>query len=943
MACGGGTPTCAGVMCNTAAPSCNCAGGSSTDAGGNTSGGIICANDPCDPYCMENDQIDAGLDGGAGLGPIGVQFDAGQVPASEINDLNHECPDGSCGGGGDAAPDAAPPSGTTISGKIYDPGVNVPLPNIIVFQPTVAGPAGLTAFPADTFCDTCASLASPDVATTTTDSTGSFTLPITGTTNVPIVIQTGRWRREITIGATAACPTCDTTPIMANMNNHYTACTTATAPTCLWRLPRSGSAAGAAACGANCASSTIAEGSMPAIAIATTSQESVECDVAEYMGGAWEMGPPSAGTAITVFQDNGAQTTPSTTAASTLYSGLTSTSPYDVIIIGCPSGGGDINGLSVAEKDAFVSWTENGGKLFLDHHAGDDLTNSGASGIAPLTSTSTWTNGSGTFADIGLVSGANAAQTIYKNWLTGVGAYGTPGVNTPQATNDALIPNATAFSWLTGSSGGTHSLSFSWDMGTGGVIAPGASGVCGRVVYNSMHVEQTRGSSGGGDTFPSSCSLSPDHGGTGIAETGDEDSMEFMFFALTSCSILPQPTPTPAPSGCENYQVSGTPQAFYSCQMDTYCDPLSGGGTGDCIPFSQGQTWAAGPREMAAGDAPTIDLTVEQGCSNPAGGYYQFVPICNRGTGTLAAGTAIALALFDFATAGPPLNPPGGGAPGGLPTAGELGAGAPCSVTVPAGGLAAGSCMLLNVATQCTPTETMALGYDQLMFVNSNYAITEGNLTPNSTIATLASQSVQPGYANNWGILSDGTNAPACSSSTSYTMQNGTYQYTSTTCPMGTHGQWGLLTYNTTIPTTPATDASPVETPEVIFEVATQAIQLDGGLGPLTPYATVADVMGVNGGVNLGDPPVCQSSGPATTTPASACLNGTDPTPPCCPKSITSALEEPTPEGLGPLAGQVASTNSLLSLKIVVNPSANGKLTATVNNWQISFDCVPSE
>jgi hypothetical protein len=885
---------------------------------------------------MESDMQDAAaLGDGGGASIVTVPFDAGQVPPGEIADLNHDCPDGSCGGVGvfpDAGPDAGPV--TTISGTIYDPGVNVPLPNIVVYQPSGA----VTVPSAGVSCDTCSSLLSPALASTSTDVNGKFTLQVTGTTNIPIVIQTGKWQRQVTVVG----------PLTAGVDNPQAACTPATAPGCLWRLPRSGSAAGAAACGANCASAVVPEGHIPLIALATGDQEPFECSMAVFMGGAnggsWEMGPPSSGKRIQLFKDSGSDTSPGAPGVASLYASQAAMNAYDVVLLPCAFAG-SLPTIGAPAQGYFVDFTESGGKLFIDHHDGDALVNAARTGIAPFKTTATWMAGDGITATspaLGKVLGADAPHTLFRQWLTNVGAYGGGVLNTPTPRNEALIPNvANTFEWVWGQSGNAwnagftnsdYTLSYSFDLTAAGVTAAGTTG-CGRVVYNNMHVDTSRGATSG--TFPGTCNF-----GTGLS--ANEQAFDYLLFELSGCSVTASPVPTPPPpSGCEAYQVGGSAQAFYACQMDTYCDPLTGGGTGECIPFSTGQTWAApapAPREGATSTGG-VDLTVEQGCSIPEGGpYYQYVPICNRGTATLTPAMSttgkIALSTLDFSAA--PYNAAPFDPPGPCPTVGQLGAPA-CEVAIPAAGLAGGQCLLLNVDTDCAPVQAAALGYDQLLFVNSDYAITEDSLQPSALLST---QSVQPGCADNWGILSDNNNPPACSEMAPFTSQTTTFTYSSSTCPVGTHGQWALLTYNATV----GVGATALQTAEVLFQVATQPVLADGGTGPLTSFVTVADVKGVFGGNNLADPAVCTVGGPAATTPAGACSNGNgNPSPPCCPKSIAQALELPTPTGLGPAAGVVADDNTDLTLKITINPSPDGTQTATVANWQVSFDCVPSE
>ncbi len=172
------------------------------------------------------------------------------------------------GDGGDAG------CHTYVSGTVFDPGANVPLPAIAVYQPSGA----LTAFPAGVTCDTCTSVLSPLVSSTFSDLQGNFALEVT-TTSPKVVFQTGRWRRQISLTGLTACAVNNIT--VANDCKYPGAA-------CLTRLPQ-----------------TQAEGDIPHIAVVTGSAEPFECTIAKYMGGTSEMGPAGSGKRLELFKDNG--------------------------------------------------------------------------------------------------------------------------------------------------------------------------------------------------------------------------------------------------------------------------------------------------------------------------------------------------------------------------------------------------------------------------------------------------------------------------------------------------------------------------------------------------------------------------------------------------------------------------------------------------------------
>ncbi len=163
---------------------------------------------------------------------------------------------------------------TTVSGTVYDPGANLPLPAVAVYEPSGA----LTAFTSGVTCDTCAGLLSPYTSSTFSDNTGAFKLQVSST-STNIVFQTGRWRRQIAVTGLTSC-----------VDNNLTVATDCVYPgsNCKTRLPQ-----------------TQAEGDIPLIAIVTGSAEPFQCTIAKYMGGVNEMGAGGGATRLQLFKDNG--------------------------------------------------------------------------------------------------------------------------------------------------------------------------------------------------------------------------------------------------------------------------------------------------------------------------------------------------------------------------------------------------------------------------------------------------------------------------------------------------------------------------------------------------------------------------------------------------------------------------------------------------------------
>ncbi|MBK7397372.1 MAG: hypothetical protein IPJ34_14020 [Myxococcales bacterium] len=136
-----------------------------------------------DGFTLEDGGTDGGfsLDGGED-GNFDISADGPVGPCEGLR-----CQVKACGGGAD----------TTVSGTVYAPNGTLPLYNVIVYVPNLT-PLPLTK---GVTCDKCGALASGDPITTAlTDSKGNFTLKgVPVGANIPLVIQLGKWRRQVKI------------------------------------------------------------------------------------------------------------------------------------------------------------------------------------------------------------------------------------------------------------------------------------------------------------------------------------------------------------------------------------------------------------------------------------------------------------------------------------------------------------------------------------------------------------------------------------------------------------------------------------------------------------------------------------------------------------------------------------------------------------------------
>jgi len=152
---------------------------------------------------------------------------------------------------------------TTITGTVTDPAGNNPLYNITVYVP-VNATAALPTFTEGASCSTCSGAAPLNaVSVTTTATDGTFTLTnVPSGANIPIVVQSGKWRREILL-----------TNVMPCVANSVSANCTAgvSSPLCTLRLPQSHTD------GYDPVAGTYTKADMPEMAMITGAADPLEC------------------------------------------------------------------------------------------------------------------------------------------------------------------------------------------------------------------------------------------------------------------------------------------------------------------------------------------------------------------------------------------------------------------------------------------------------------------------------------------------------------------------------------------------------------------------------------------------------------------------------------------------------------------------------------------
>ena len=319
----------------------------------------------------------------------------------------------------------SPGQTTSVSGTVYAPNGTTPLPNVVVYVPNGSAGAptwGVTPIPPGVACNPNGEpLTGSPLVSTTTNTNGTFTLnnmPVG--TNIPLVIQAGRWRRKITISTVTSCT-----------NTALTASETS--------LPTEQAVLDPA-------------DNIPLIAISTGSVDAAEC-VLQRMGIAEsEFSNPVAqgGSGRVRFYlgegSAGARINASTPSATQLWSGSTpDANQYDVIMFPCQ---GDEYTKTAAEQANIINYANAGGRVFATHYSYVWLFDD-----SPFSGTVTWDIDQAEptpdpqtgYINTGFPKGAQLAQ-----WLQDIGASTTLGqipLNTLRHDQDGVV--APTQSWLT--------------------------------------------------------------------------------------------------------------------------------------------------------------------------------------------------------------------------------------------------------------------------------------------------------------------------------------------------------------------------------------------------------------------------------------------------------------------------------------------------------------
>jgi hypothetical protein len=418
-------------------------------------------------------------------------------------------------------------SGTVVAGTPAQFGAADPITNVLVYVPNTQ----VQPFSQGVRCSQCGGEVSGDpLVETQTGPDGTFTLQnVPAGYDIPVVIQLGRWRRQITIPMVAPCSNTALTLEQTHLPRDHT------------------------------------EGDIPLTAIATGFADGVECVLIKMGIATSEFTQPDMGGRIQMYTSNGADDGPGTPSAEDLWGDPATLAKYDEVLLPCE---GQPLFKAPSDQQNLISYTNAGGRMFTTHYGYTWLYDD-----QPFVNTAnftTSTSGAGV-SETGYIDTSTAKGQDFATWLGVVGALSGPDqVSLVNTRFDVSSVNPPSEQYIYATS--PYQLTLQYGFYT--PIGDAPTQQCGRVIFSDFHVVDQMVT---GATFPSECAMKP--------MTAQEKALEFMLFDLASCVPGPHgPCSSltcddqnidcgPAGDGCGNVLQCGT------CPTGQTC---GGGGFGQC-------------------------------------------------------------------------------------------------------------------------------------------------------------------------------------------------------------------------------------------------------------------------------------------------------------------------------------------------------------------------
>ncbi|HET6282180.1 MAG TPA: carboxypeptidase regulatory-like domain-containing protein [Polyangia bacterium] len=398
---------------------------------------------------------------------------------------------------------AGPP--TSISGTTFAPNGKLPLYNVTVYVPN----APLDPFPSGITCDRCGAVASgKPIASTVSDAQGKFKISnVPAGANIPLVLQVGKWRRQITVPSVTACQ--DNPLTDANLT----------------RLPRNRK-----------------EGDMPKIAVTTGPCDQLGCLLPKIGIDAAELGVAGDDKAVAYYRGSSFNLgilpgiipaansfgPPNMHPATELWNDEAQLGKHDMTLFSCECSE-MLSTKSAASFAAVTNYLAKGGRIFGSHYSyvwlqntPDTLlsaavaigTNFGM-GSSPLTVDTSFPKGKALadwmkFVDPAITYGEITSRQVFNNVMS---------VMPPSALAWASSPTVAS-----GADAGVAARPRIITVNTPAGVA--ADKQCGRAAHLDAHITPDMVPPAAGAMFPAVC-------GTDLSK--GEEALAFLFFDLSSC------------------------------------------------------------------------------------------------------------------------------------------------------------------------------------------------------------------------------------------------------------------------------------------------------------------------------------------------------------------------------------------------------------------------
>jgi hypothetical protein len=497
--------------------------------------------------------------------------------------VGQSCP----GGGYQCLQQMCTGNGTTsLTGTVYAPNGTDPLPNVTVYIPNGV----VQAFTQGVSCPIVGAppSGSPLIGTET-DVNGNFTLVnVPVGSNIPLVIVSGRWRRQLVIPSVTACTGNAMPANFAVMPSDHT------------------------------------QGDIPLIAIATGSADQVECVLRKVGISASEFTDIGGGGRINLFaggpaSSSGAIVDSLTPTQASLMANAAVLNQYDVLMLPCE---GSNIAKPAGELANLVSFANAGGRVYASHFDYSWMYQN-----APFNTVVNWSINQGTppdgnaTVDQSFTGGLTLAQWLQSPAIGATTTQGQMALNTLRVDTKGVVPPTRSWLTLNNSQYNNPVMQFVFDT----PIASGGAPVnqCGRVLYNEYHVENPVGSPAG-KVFPVECAA----GGM----TPQEKLLEYMLFELTDDGGQPSLTPLVQDFGSEAINFPSAPFTFTWTNNSSFASQItSASSTGDFAVTSNNCTNAT----IAGGASCQITVVFTPTVLGPETGSLTVVAQGNSQTASL--------------------------------------------------------------------------------------------------------------------------------------------------------------------------------------------------------------------------------------------------------------------------------------------------------------------